>query len=85
MLQEELISQSMQYQPSFTQSSCQKMAKLPCQFDKKNFFSGSNFFMHIFHMSVTYLHSFEKIQWKLKEELISQSMHYWSLFTRCSC
>ena len=25
----------------------------------------SNFFMHIFHMSVTYLHSVENIQWKL--------------------
>ena len=31
----------------------------------KNSFSASNFFMHIFNMSVTYLHSVEKIQWKL--------------------
>ena len=28
--------------------------------------------MHIFFMSVTYLHSADKIQWKLLEELISQ-------------
>ena len=28
--------------------------------------------MHIFNMSVTYLQSVEKIQWKLYEELISQ-------------
>ena len=41
--------------------------------------------MHIFNMSVTYLHSIEKIQWKLWEELISQSMHYQLLFTMCSC
>ena len=41
--------------------------------------------MHIFSMSVTYLQSAEKIQWKLLEELISQSMHYHPLFTMCSC
>ena len=34
--------------------------------------------MHIFNMSVTYLQSVEKVQWKLKEELISQSMYYHS-------
>ena len=50
----------------------------------KNIFSASNSFMHIFHMSATYLQSVEKIQWKLLEELISQSMHYQPLFTRCS-
>ena len=27
--------------------------------------SASNFFMHIFHIFVTYLHSVENIQWKL--------------------
>ena len=32
--------------------------------------------MHVFIMSVTYLQSAEKIQWKLQEELISQSMPY---------
>ena len=37
--------------------------------------------MHIFIMSVTYLQSDEKIQWKLLEELISQSMPYQPLFT----
>ena len=37
--------------------------------------------MHIFIMSVTYLQSAEKIQWKLLEELISQSMPYQPLFT----
>ena len=31
----------------------------------KNIFSASNFFMHIFNLSVTYLQSIEKIQWKL--------------------
>ena len=36
--------------------------------------------MHIFIMSVTYLQSAEKIQWKLLEELISQSMPYQLLF-----
>ena len=32
--------------------------------------------MHIFIMSVTYLHSAEKIQGKLLEKLISQSKPY---------
>ena len=40
--------------------------------------------MHIFNMSVTYLQNAEKIQWRLYEELISQSMHYQQLFTRSS-
>ena len=31
----------------------------------KNIFSAFNFFMHIFNMSVTYLQSVEKMQWKL--------------------
>ena len=31
----------------------------------KNIFSASNFFMHIFNMSETYLQSVEKMQWKL--------------------
>ena len=31
----------------------------------KNTFSASNFFMHIFNMSVMYVQSIEKIQWKL--------------------
>ena len=35
-------------------------------------------------MSVTYLQSVEKIQWKLLEELISQSLLYLPLFTWCS-
>ena len=51
---------------------------------QKIFFSASNFFMHIFIMSVTYLQSVEDLQWKFYEELISQSMHYQPLFTRCS-
>ena len=40
--------------------------------------------MQIFNLSVTYLQSVENIQWKLKGELISQSMYYQLLFTRCS-
>ena len=40
--------------------------------------------MPIFNMCVTHLQSIEKIQWKLWEELISQSMHYQPLFTRCN-
>ena len=40
--------------------------------------------MHIFNISVTYLQNAEKIQWKLLEELISQSVHYQPYFTRCS-
>ena len=41
------------------------MAKLKtCKF-VKNTFSALNFFMHIFIMSVTYLQSVERIQWKL--------------------
>ena len=35
--------------------------------------------MHIFNMSVIYLQSVEKIQWKLLE-LISQSMYYQSQY-----
>ena len=46
---------------------------------KKNTFSASNIFMHILNMSVTCLQSAdEKIQWRLSEELISQSMYYLS-------
>ena len=33
--------------------------------NKKKNKSASNFFMHIFNISVTYLQSIEKIQWKL--------------------
>ena len=36
--------------------------------------------MHIFNMSVTYLQNGEKFQWKLKKELISQSMYYQSWY-----
>ena len=64
--------------------SRRKMAKLKalyvCQL-----FSASNYFIHIFNMSVTYLQNAEKIHRKLYEELISQNMHYQTLFTRCSC
>ena len=40
--------------------------------------------MHIFIMSVTNLQSAKKIQWKLLEELILQSMYYQPLFNGCS-
>ena len=60
------------------------MAKLKTLQVCQNIFSASNFFMHIFNMSVAYLQSAEKIQWKLLEELISQSMPYQPLFTWCS-
>ena len=59
-LYEKLISQSVHYQPLFTRCSCRKMAVSL----SKNF-SASNFFMHIFNMSVKYLQSVKKIQWKL--------------------
>ena len=36
--------------------------------------------MHIFNISITYLPSVEKIQWKLYEEL----MHHQPLFTMCN-
>ena len=51
----------------------------------KNIFSAPNFFMHIFNMFVIYLQSIQKMQWKLYEELISQSTHYQPLFTRWIC
>ena len=44
----------------------------------KNISSASNFFMHIINMSVTYMRSIKKIQWKLQEELFSQSKYYQS-------
>ena len=60
-----MILQSMHYQPFLTKCIRQKMAKLKtCQL-VKNYFLASNFFMHIFNISVTYLQSVEKIQWKL--------------------
>ena len=40
------------------------LVKKPVSFQKL-FFSASNFFMHIFNMSATYLQSVEKIQCKL--------------------
>ena len=84
-LYEELTSQSLPYQPLLT-CSHRKMAKvknLVVSLSKTSF-SASNFFMHIFNMSVTYLQNAEKIQWKLLMELISQSMPYQPLFTWCS-
>ena len=32
--------------------------------------------MHIFNVSVTYMQNVGTIQWKLKEKLISQRVHY---------
>ena len=32
--------------------------------------------MHIFNVFVTHLQNAEKVQWKLWEKLISQSVHY---------
>ena len=64
---EELISPSMHYQPLFTWCSRPKMVKFfknPVSLSK-NSFSASNFFMHIFNISVRYLQSAEKIQRKL--------------------
>ena len=49
-----------------------------------NIFLASKVFMHIFVISVSYLQSAEKIQWKLLEELISQSMSYQPFSTWCS-
>ena len=40
--------------------------------------------MHIFNMSVIYLLIVEKLQWKLFEELISQSMHCQPLLIKYS-
>ena len=41
--------------------------------------------MHIFNMFVAYLQWVKKIQEKDWKDLISKSMHYHLLFTRCSC
>ena len=52
----EEFSQSMTYQPLFTWYSHPKMFNLKNPVSlSKNIFSASNFFMHIFNMSVTYL------------------------------
>ena len=42
--------------------------------------------MHMLNTSVicTYMQNTEGIQWKLLDELITQSMHYQPLFIRCS-
>ena len=40
--------------------------------------------MHISNMSVTYLQDIKKLQWRILEELILQSMHYQPLFDMCS-
>ena len=45
-----------------------------CEFIK-NIISSSNFHMHIFNMSVTYMQSIKRLHWMLSEELISQSVH----------
>ena len=62
----EFVSQNMHYQPLFARCSSQTngYVKNPISL-VKNIFSASNFFMHIFNISVTYLQSVEKIQWKL--------------------
>ena len=65
-LQEELVSQRMPFQTLFTRSSRRKMAEVKNPISLlKNIFSASIFFMHIFNMSVKYLQSVGKIQWKL--------------------
>ena len=74
-LWEESITQSMHYQPLFIKSGLRK-----CQNPvilSKNIFSPSNFFMHIFNMPVTCMQNIQAIQ----EELITQSMHYQSLYS----
>ena len=57
----------MPYQPLFIwcDAVIPKMAKLKTLQVWPKTISASNFFMHIFHISVTYLHSVENIQWKL--------------------
>ena len=50
----------------------------------KNIFSASNFFTHIFNMHVTHTQNIKEIQYKLCEELITQSMQYQPVFTRYS-
>ena len=50
------------------------LSKKWCKFIK-TFFSSLNIHMHIFNMSVTYMQSNKRIHKRLKEELISQSMH----------
>ena len=49
-------------------------------FCKHVLFSASNSHMHIFTMSVIYVQSFKKTQWKLLEKLITQSLHYQSYY-----
>ena len=68
----------------YVQLSKTGLVKNPVSLSKKIFFSASTFFMHIFNMSVTYLQTVEKIQWKLLEELISQSIHCQPLFIKYS-
>ena len=63
-LKAELISQSMHYQSLFTRCSWKEKGVVKKSLSK-NIFSASNFFMHIFNMSVTYLLSVENIHWKL--------------------
>ena len=56
----------MQYQMIIFSEQLSKLAMLKTlSVSQKNIFSASNFFMHIFNMSVTYLQSVEKMQWKL--------------------
>ena len=75
----------MHYLPLFTvQLSENGYVKNPVSLTK-NIFSASNFVMHIFSMSETYLQIVEKIQWKLLEDLILQSMHCQPLFIKYSC
>ena len=85
-LWEELITQSMHYQPLFTGCGLQKMSKFKTlSFYQKNIFSASNFFMHMFTRSLVSMQNIEKDPIKLWEELITQSMHYQPLFIKCSC
>ena len=58
---EEFVSHTMQYQ-TIIFSEQVGYVKNPVRLSK-NIFSASNFFMHIFNMSETYLQSIEKMQW----------------------
>ena len=58
----------------------QELAKLKIVCIYQNVFLSLNFHMHISTMSVKYLQGIKKIQWRILEELILQSMHYQPLF-----
>ena len=82
--QEELISQSMNYQPLINMCICRELARLKNAVNlSKQIYSSLNSCMHI--LNVCYAPAnYKRIRTRLEDKLISQSRHHQPLIYMCS-